>query len=210
MEYTWRSETIEALKSLGGTAHLNAILNEIKRRGNLDLSNAKTPDRTLSKVLQENCAETGYSKSNIFYSVYGIDKRKGVWGLTDVFMDKANIDLTLNDEEFSEGKKYVREHVCRERNRKLVNEAKKRFKENNNGELYCEVCGFSFTDKYGELGKDFIEVHHTKPISEMEEGECTKLEDVVIVCSNCHSMIHRRKPWLSMNELKEILKENKK
>lgn len=206
MEFTWKSETIEALKSLGGIAHLNEILNEIKRRGNLDLSNAKTPDRTLSKVLQENCAETGYGKSNIFFSVYGIEKRKGIWGLTDTVINRAGISLTNNDKEFSEGRKYVREHVYRERSPKLVKEAKIRFKETHDGKLYCEICGFSFTDRYGELGRDFIEVHHTKPISEMEEGECTKLEDVTIVCSNCHSMIHRKKPWLGIDELKKVLK----
>lgn len=52
MEASWKSETIEALKVLGGIANLNQILDVIIKRGKLDLSRSKTPDRTLSKVLQ--------------------------------------------------------------------------------------------------------------------------------------------------------------
>ena len=50
MEASWKSETIEALKVLGGIANLNQILDVIIKRGKLDLSRSKTPDRTLSKV----------------------------------------------------------------------------------------------------------------------------------------------------------------
>ncbi len=206
MKYTWKSETEEALKALGGVAHVKDILNEIIKRGNLDLSNAKTPDRTLARTLQENCLETEYGKNNTFYSVYGIESRKGIWGLTDYLVKEANIELTFNDADFPEGKTFVREHVFRERNKKVVSEAKKRFKEIHDGKLYCEICGFSFVEKYGKLGEEFIEAHHTKPISEMKEGDTTKVEDIVLVCSNCHSMIHRKRPWLSKEELKMILK----
>lgn len=44
-----------------------------------------------------------------------------------------------------------------------------------------------------------------KPISEMAENEETKVEDIVLVCSNCHRMLHRKRPWLTINELKELL-----
>lgn len=89
----------------------------------------------------------------------------------------------------------------------MVCESKKRFKDEK-GKLYCEVCGFDFAAVYGELGDDFIEVHHAKPVSEMKEGETTNIDDVVMVCSNCHSMIHRRRPWLGKNELRKILKQS--
>lgn len=85
--------------------------------------------------------------------------------------------------------------------------AKKQFKERHNGKLFCEICGFSFADKYGDIGKDFIEAHHIKPVSEMKEGESTNINDIVMVCSNCHSMIHRRKPWLNKNEIRDIIKK---
>lgn len=128
MEASWKSETIEALKVLGGIANLNQILDVIIKRGKLDLSRSKTPDRTLSKVLQENCLQTSYGKDNTFYSVYGIKARKGVWGLTDYIIEENKLELTSNDEDFVEGKKFLRKHICIERNKKLITMAKNNLK----------------------------------------------------------------------------------
>lgn len=73
----------------------------------------------------------------------------------------------------------------------------------------CMVCDFDFEEAYGELGKDFIEVHHTKPLYSLEdEVEINPEEDLVCLCSNCHRMIHRRRDKiLSVEELKEIMEE---
>lgn len=127
--------------------------------------------------------------------------------MTDYIIEENKLELTSNDEDFVEGKKFLRKHICIERNKKLITMAKKQFKERHNGKLFCEICGFSFADKYGDIGKDFIEAHHIKPVSEMKEGESTNINDIVMVCSNCHSMIHRRKPWLNKNEIRDIIKK---
>lgn len=56
----------------------------------------------------------------------------------------------------------------------------------------CRVCGMDFEEQYGEIGKDFIEVHHLNPISQTAgEHELDPINDMVPLCSNCHSMIHR-------------------
>ncbi|MCD2500182.1 HNH endonuclease [Clostridium sp. NSJ-145] len=78
------------------------------------------------------------------------------------------------------------------------------FKEKN-GKIYCEVCGFDYESVYGEIGKDYIEGHHIKPVSELEENEVTKVEDIVLVCANCHRMLHRKRPWLSKEKLKLLI-----
>ena len=72
------------------------------------------------------------------------------------------------------------------------------------------VCDFDFEEAYGELGKDFIEVHHTKPLYSLEEKmEINPEEDLVCLCSNCHRMIHRRRDKiLTVEELKEIMEEH--
>jgi 5-methylcytosine-specific restriction enzyme A len=76
----------------------------------------------------------------------------------------------------------------------------------------CQSCGFDFERTYGEIGKDFIEVHHVKPLS--EEGgivEVNPYTDLICVCANCHRMIHKRKDsLLSLTELQKLMKDQKK
>ena len=108
------------------------------------------------------------------------------------------------DERFPEGKIIERIHKSRERNYKVINLAKEKFIKKN-GRLFCQVCGFDFENTYGKLGKGFIEGHHTIAVSEMSYDHKTRIEDIVLVCSNCHRMIHKKRPWLRMDELKKIL-----
>ena len=114
------------------------------------------------------------------------------------------LGMPTNFYETKEGKKLIVQHTIRERDKKIIKLKKIQFLEENNS-LYCECCGFNFEEKYGQRGNDFIEVHHTKFLSELNEEETTSLEDLILVCSNCHKMIHRFKPWLSIAELKKII-----
>lgn len=57
----------------------------------------------------------------------------------------------------------------------------------------CQCCGMDFAEIYGDaLGANFIEVHHLKPISTFETEGIPEdfVENLVPLCSNCHSMIH--------------------
>jgi len=110
-----------------------------------------------------------------------------------------------DEEEFPEGRVLYRLHRTHERSPKLVAKAKARALRNG-GKLRCEVCNFDFYAKYGELGKDYIECHHTIPVCELDCGNTTKLKDVALVCSNCHRILHRKRPWLSIDKLRERLK----
>ncbi|MEK4536336.1 HNH endonuclease [Peribacillus sp. FSL K6-1552] len=71
----------------------------------------------------------------------------------------------------------------------------------------CKVCDFNFEEVYGERGKDFIEVHHIKPLSTFKyEMVIDPKEDLVPVCSNCHRVIHRKKDdVLSVEELRSLI-----
>lgn len=107
---------------------------------------------------------------------------------------------------FQEGKKRLIQHVRTERTRNssLVREAKNLFREKYS-KLYCEVCSFDFEVKYGQRGKDYIEAHHKTPISELEEETELTVDDLAMVCSNCHRMLHRS-PWITVHELIEIIR----
>lgn len=59
----------------------------------------------------------------------------------------------------------------------------------------CMACGFNFETKYGAIGSGFIEVHHTKPISSLGGTmPVNPSSDLVVLCSNCHSIVHRKRP----------------
>jgi 5-methylcytosine-specific restriction protein A len=75
----------------------------------------------------------------------------------------------------------------------------------------CMACGFDFEKVYGERGKDYIEVHHVVPLASRDaETEIDPEKDLIVVCANCHRMIHRKKNQvLSLEELKQIIAENK-
>lgn len=75
----------------------------------------------------------------------------------------------------------------------------------------CEVCGFDFEKVYGSIGRNFIEVHHIIPLSDIGHAYVIDpIHDLVPICPNCHSMIHKRKPPFSVAELKEIINRNRK
>ena len=75
----------------------------------------------------------------------------------------------------------------------------------------CMVCGFNFEEVYGEIGKNYIEVHHVNPLSTLDESTIIHPEtDLVCVCSNCHRMLHRnRDRVLTIEELKEMMNRNR-
>lgn len=62
----------------------------------------------------------------------------------------------------------------------------------------------NFEERYGEIGKGFIHVHHEVEISTIgEDYEIDPIDDLKPVCPNCHAMLHKRKPAYSIDELKE-------
>lgn len=104
-----------------------------------------------------------------------------------------------------EGKRLLKLHIKRERKTKLA-KAKKRLVQTECGCFKCVVCDFDFSERYGPHGDGFIECHHTKPLSDRLEEEETHLEDLELVCANCHRMLHRGKVMLSIPELRVVLR----
>jgi len=106
--------------------------------------------------------------------------------------------------EFPEGRPAFVTHRKRERNPALIRAAKanalKKF-----GCLFCQACGFDFGKVYGRFGEGFIEAHHTIPVSQLNDKSVSKVEDIALVCSNCHRILHRRRPWLEIEQLKDVL-----
>ncbi|GEO08323.1 HNH endonuclease [Segetibacter aerophilus] len=72
--------------------------------------------------------------------------------------------------------------------------------------LSCFVCRFNFAKVYGDIGKDFIHVHHINHISKIGKSyRVDPITDLRPVCPNCHAMLHRQKEGMSIEELKSTL-----
>ncbi len=109
-------------------------------------------------------------------------------------------DETINDSVI-EGKILYKLHKLRERDTEIV-VAKKRQAMNRIGHLECEVCVFDFEKFYGELGYGYIECHHRTPLSKFKAESKTSLNDLSLVCSNCHRMLHKSIDTISVEELR--------
>ncbi len=71
----------------------------------------------------------------------------------------------------------------------------------------CQGCDLDFGERYGERGKNFIHVHHLLPLKQIKKTYVVNpVEHLRPVCPNCHAMIHRREPMLSIDELRAMLK----
>ena len=80
----------------------------------------------------------------------------------------------------------------------------------NNGNCSCSICGFNFEKVYGELGKGFIHVHHLIPLHQIGRSHNVDLDKLILVCPNCHAMLHRKKELVEPETLKKKLEEQKK
>lgn len=66
----------------------------------------------------------------------------------------------------------------------------------------CAVCGFDFATEFGEIGEGYIHVHHRSELS-LSQGPrpVDPVRDLVPVCPNCHAMLHRERPAITVEEL---------
>jgi 5-methylcytosine-specific restriction protein A len=88
-------------------------------------------------------------------------------------------------------------HLRTERNRSLARKAKQIHG------TTCQACGFTYPDRYGEIGEGYIEAHHLIPFADLA-GRPTELNpstDFAVLCANCHRMVHSSVPPLSIDEL---------
>lgn len=70
----------------------------------------------------------------------------------------------------------------------------------------CLACGFDFKSFYGDLGEGYIQVHHRKPVSQMNESYFVNpVTDLVPVCANCHAMVHRHDPPMPVEALRDLV-----
>lgn len=105
--------------------------------------------------------------------------------------------------EAEEGRIIMTEAAFRSRNAALIETRK------GNSDYRCEVCGFRFADRYGKIGHDYIIAHHLVPLASKKGTSKTTLDDIALLCANCHSMVHTTQPPLTPERLRRSLKYNR-
>ncbi|WP_292344394.1 HNH endonuclease [Mesorhizobium sp.] len=116
----------------------------------------------------------------------------------------AKKNAVLLASQATEGERFCDEVVRIRRNPKIVAQAKAYYG------AVCQACDLDFETFYGTLGKDYIECHHINPLSGRDgEGEVTAIQDLAMLCANCHRMVHRKTPCLTVKELKRAIRSSR-
>lgn len=135
-----------------------------------------------------------------------------IFSLATFRMAADNLEIStlpIKSTGFPEGRRIERIHKYQERDSTVVQQSKTLYAQNNKGYLPCEICAFDFSICYGELGMSYIEAHHMQPLSELGENEVqnTQVEDFAMVCANCHRMLHRKRPWATIDDIRKLIKQ---
>lgn len=139
-------------------------------------------------------------KAMVIYEMYmgelsKIDKNSVTLNLDDNFFENG-----IEIENFEEGKSIKVTVNKYERN----NLARKKCIEYHG--YTCSICKLNLEERYGDIGKEFIHVHHIKPLSEISsEYKVDPINDLIPVCPNCHAIIHRKRPCYTVEEILKII-----
>lgn len=210
-------EIITALTRLGGQAQAKQIKDKVTElRGGMPAHYGRSHSyrETIQKKIEDHCPESAnWKPSNepFFERV-----SRGVYRLSTQAADQyqsspvpgyleeqvvADLEALAEEESGMEGGKKARLVAYFERNPALRAAAISLHGTS------CKACGFNFEAAYGEHGRNYIEVHHLVPISTLPEPvTINPKEDLTVLCSNCHRMIHRKRDApLSLSELSELV-----
>ncbi len=199
----WGRRFLQAIRRKGGLATAKRMLkprNPGQRAGLDALLDAGRPDLTMEAVLLQPQFRPLFSEAELHVAA----QRLGQYG-KDAALRAANRERLYPDElepgqKYSEGaRKQVRVNAY-ERNARARSTCLRHYG------YRCAVCGFLFEERYGEIGKNFIHVHHLKPLA-LSDGtyHLNPIEDLRPVCPNCHAMLHHQERLLSIEELKAII-----
>lgn len=156
-------------------------------------------DITEAMLSTRDISRAGVWQDTIVYEDSGVFSEKPYTGAT-ISRKKRKRRRLETKEEFEEG--FLREIVVEYayRNRDLIQQVKER------DGFRCIVCGFSFEERYGKIGREFAECHHLLPFSEMKGRRASSIDEAVTVCANCHRMLHRGTDLMDYHELKRQIK----
>ncbi|WP_345844985.1 HNH endonuclease [Shewanella algae] len=196
----WRSQMPELSKFLWNSTRfpfvfffktINIDLSWVQFKQDVQYLPKYRPSGKVSRVKTERLAQFGGAKGYVSHLTQN--------DYSSNTLPTPAVKETSPENEYLEGIRKLKEIEFFNRNVDLVKAAKQHYG------YVCQACGFDFEKTYGILGINFIECHHKTPLSESDTEVKTKLEDVCVLCSNCHRMVHRTTPALEVETLRKIL-----
>lgn len=194
-----------------GVVELSELLNRLPIHDDrADAEGFRNPNGVKMKLMNLRTADPSYKGAGL---THGSELEAVIWNEFAGDRDRlrkiantirrlfaqANAAIDEDELEFQEGRISYRLHRARERDASLTRRV-------TTEQPTCAVCGFSFRDRYGEIGASFIEVHDTTKPEDALVRTSSRPADLAMVCSNCHRMLHRRRPWLEKDALPKLLR----
>ncbi|MCR4293388.1 MAG: HNH endonuclease [Candidatus Kuenenia sp.] len=195
----WGRRFLQAVRRNGGLATARRMLlprNAGQRKGLDALLEANRPELTVEAIVLLPKFRSLFTDAEIAAA----QERLGEYGKAIAAHISTRQKLFPN--ELEPGKKYVEGAKKQVRVNAYERDSKARKACLGHHGYNCAVCGFNFQARYGEIGKDFIHVHHLKPLA-LTDGqyELDPVADLRPVCPNCHAMLHRGEDVFSIEEL---------
>lgn len=116
-----------------------------------------------------------------------------------------DIDIHAATSGVLEGRRRLVMHLERERKQAVV-----RTKKRTASSLACEICGFSFKATYGNDAAEYCEVHHLLPLTNNDDITKTSVDDLCIICANCHRVIHLNNPPYSLADVRSMIRRQQR
>lgn len=200
----WGRRFLQSIKKNGGLATAKRMLQPRtpNQRAGLDaLIEAGKPELTLEALVQQPHFAPLFTAAELQEA----RSRVGDFAAAAAAFAKANDHLY--PDELPSGNKYVEGARKQVRVNAFERNPKARAECLGHHGRRCTVCELSFEERYGARGKDFIHVHHKKPLALIATAYVLDpIEDLVPVCPNCHAMLHRGKDLLTVDQLRGILR----
>lgn len=214
-ENKFRKIEIDALNALNNSGELGLTALELQSFcGFRTMGEANILMANIGKKIKKSISKFGKSVPSLPLYLYVADPDKShyastsghyKWILRKEIVEQLNYesDSSLVDPiAASEGRKYSVQNSRFERSRILRERCLHHYG------LSCQVCKMSFKETYGEINPGYIEVHHINPLMNGERST-NPINDMIPLCSNCHSMAHQEQPPISISDLKKAFNSQK-
>ena len=198
----WGYYFLRSVKQHGGLATAKRMLKSGSgiTKGFNALINAKRGDLSLEALVLKSPFRKLFTKNELREAKKRLDKLPKSAFPRQVLPDENFPESALSQQLFNDGAVRKVEINSYERDPK----ARKACLQKHG--TRCAVCKISFEEYYGQVGKDFIHVHHLDPLGRRRKAKrIDPIKDLIPVCPNCHAMLHTSDPPLSISELKEII-----